>query len=62
LNLPKCLRADISVNLPDGGSFTIPATTPPDLPWGGWLEVSRQSEHWKLGIWVTEITEIKLPT
>ena len=61
LNLPKCLRGSLSVSLPDGGSFNIPATTPSNLPWGGWLEVSRQSEHWKLGIWVTEITEVNLP-
>jgi hypothetical protein len=32
------------------------------LSWGQYIEVARQSEHWKQGIWVTEITEVLLPT
>ena len=42
-------------------NFTVPATEPASLPFGDWLEVSRQSEHWKLGIWITEIVEVYLP-
>jgi hypothetical protein len=49
------------VSLPSGGTFTIPATPVHDLPWGEYVETSRQSEHWKQGIWVTEIIEVLLP-
>jgi hypothetical protein len=61
LTIPKCLRSSIDVTLPSGESFTIPATRQTDLNWGEYLEVARQSEHWKQGIWITEITEIYLP-
>ena len=69
VQLPRCLRAEIqltgSVNY-NGGvteiSATIPATSPNNLPWGDWYEVgTRNSEHWKYGIWVTEKVEVQLP-
>jgi hypothetical protein len=61
LTIPKCLRDNINVTLPSGESFTISATRQKDLDWGSYVEVSRQSEHWKQGIWITEITEVYLP-
>lgn len=61
LSLPKCLRRDIGVTLPSGDTFNIPATRQTDLNWGSYVEVARQSEHWKQGIWITEITEVYLP-
>ncbi len=61
LTIPKCLRSNIDVTLPSGESFTIPATRQTDLNWGEYLEVARQSEHWKQGIWITEVTEVYLP-
>jgi hypothetical protein len=61
LTIPKCLRSDINVTLPSGEDFVIPATRQTDLNWGNYIEVARQSEHWKQGIWITEITEIYLP-
>ena len=60
VSLPKCLRGTLAITS-GAGNFTIPATTPATLPFGNWLEVSRQSEHWKLGIWITEIVEVYLP-
>lgn len=60
VNLPKCLRSNLLVTSA-AGNFFVPATVPATLPFGDWLEVSRQSEHWKLGIWVTEIVEVYLP-
>jgi hypothetical protein len=51
----------LTIALPNGNILSIPATTPPALPWNNWLEVSRQSEHWKYGIWVTEIIEVFIP-
>lgn len=59
--MPKCLRDDIDVTLPSGEMFTIAATRQTDLGWGEYVEVARQSEHWKQGIWITEITEVYLP-
>jgi hypothetical protein len=50
------LRGNIQVTLPSGHAATIPATTPSNL--SGWVEVSRQSEHWKSNIWVTESVEV----
>jgi hypothetical protein len=61
LTLPKCLRSAINVALPSGEAFTIPATRQTDLNWGNYIEVARQSEHWKQGIWITEIIEVYLP-
>jgi hypothetical protein len=61
LSIPKCLRAALACSLPGGGILNIPATQPSTLPFGGWLEVARQSEHWKYGIWVTEIVEVFIP-
>lgn len=61
LTLPKCLRSEINVSLPSGETFVIPATRQTDLNWGSYVEVARQSEHWKQGIWITEIIEVYLP-
>lgn len=44
------------VALPTGEIITIPATQPTKLE--GWVEVARQSEHWRNGVWVTETTEV----
>jgi len=62
LSIPKCIRNNIDVSLPTGETFTIPATRQTDLDWGSYVEVSRQSEHWKQGIWITEISEVYLPS
>ena len=56
LSIPKCLREEINVSLPSGEKVVIPATTPTTLD--GWIEVARQSEHWRHGIWVTELIEV----
>ena len=56
LSIPKCLRKQLGVSLPSGESVNIPATVPTSL--SGWVEVSRQSEHWRHGIWVTESIEV----
>ena len=56
LSIPKCLREEITVSLPSGETVTIPATTPTTLT--GWVEVARQSEHWRHGIWVTEVIQV----
>ena len=56
LSIPKCLREQIDISLPSGQAIRIPATTPTSL--SGWVAVSRQSEHWKHGIWVTELIEV----
>ena len=56
LSIPKCLRNEITVSLPSGETVVIPATTPTTLD--GWIEVARQSEHWRHGIWVTEVVEV----
>jgi hypothetical protein len=61
LNIPKCLRAQLTIALPNGSTLTIPATTPASLPSNDYLEVSRNSEHWRNGIWVTEIVEVYIP-
>jgi hypothetical protein len=42
-------------------TVSIPATSPSTLPFGNWYEVTRNSEHWRMGIWVTEIVEVKIP-
>jgi hypothetical protein len=55
------LRNNIDVTLPSGEAFQIPATIQTDLNWGSYVEVARQSEHWKQGIWITEIIEVYLP-
>lgn len=60
LSIPKCLHGALPIALPNGQSVTIPATVPPTLA-QGWFEVSRQAEHWKYGIWVTEIIEVYIP-
>jgi hypothetical protein len=56
------LRNNIDVTLPSGEAFQIPATIQTDLNWGSYVEVARQSEHWKQGIWITEIIEVYLPS
>lgn len=69
INLPECLRAEITVPITyhdaDNNHITtsivIPATSPTNLPWGSYIEVKRVSEHWRQGIWLTEITEVLLP-
>jgi hypothetical protein len=43
-------------------SLTIPATSPSDLPWNSWYEISRTSDYWKMGVWVTEKVEVYLQT
>lgn len=68
IQLPKCLRGEFNLSteiLVNGVATTvaahIPATVPSDLPWNTWFEVgTRNSEHWKYGIWVTEKVEVYL--
>jgi hypothetical protein len=60
ITIPKCLHPELIVALPDGGEIVIPPTTPTGIP-SGWLEVSRQSEHWANGVWVTEVVEVLVP-
>jgi hypothetical protein len=60
LSIPKCLHDAIEIILPDNQTISVPATIPPTLV-EGWFEVSRQAEHWKYGIWVTEIIEVYIP-
>lgn len=62
LSVPKCLHSTIVIPLPNGSNLTIPSTTPTDLPWGQWFEVSRDSSHYMYGVWATEIVEVLLPT
>jgi hypothetical protein len=72
IQLPKCLRDEITIvrpidSLNDDGTpktvtltVTIPATSPTALPIG-WYEVGRTADYWKMGVWVTEVVEVKLP-
>ena len=63
IQIPRCLRPQITLTSSYVSSInvTIPATSYPDLPWGHWIEVgSRSSEHWKMGVWVTEKVEVYL--
>jgi hypothetical protein len=50
------LRGEINVELPTGQKILVPATSPTSL--SGWIEVSRQSEHWRHGVWITEVIEV----
>jgi len=56
LDLATSTLAFATVELDFATSTLLPATTPTDLT--GWIEVARQSEHWRHGIWVTEVIEV----
>jgi hypothetical protein len=60
ISVGKCLHPQIVANV-GGELVVIPATEPTGLPWGQWVEVARSAEHWRLGVWVEEVVEVKLP-
>lgn len=62
LQIPACLRREISVRLDSitEAVITIPATEPVSLEDGQWVVEDISSNHWQDGIWVTEIVEVHL--
>jgi hypothetical protein len=62
LQIPACLRRDITVTLTSIAQavIQIPATEPVSLEDGQWVIEDISSNHWQDGIWVTEIVEVHL--
>ncbi len=41
--------------------LTVPATVPPELPYGSWIVVGIRPEKWRFGIRYIEIIEVQVP-